>query len=101
MRLPFLAKWFLVGFTARALFAIWVYWRMQHDPQAGWEYLRDVPTLLVIHVLERAFPFAAHIDIGRPIYLRWNLIGCVLWGLIFMSVGWLFTLIVRPRLRLR
>ncbi|HEU4769328.1 MAG TPA: hypothetical protein VFS77_18315 [Pyrinomonadaceae bacterium] len=101
MRIPFLAKWFLVGFAARALFAIWVFVKMRHDSQAGTLHYMDVPTLFVTHVLERAFPFAAHIGTGSPLFLRWNLIGCVVWGLIFMSGGWLFTLVATPIRRLR
>ena len=74
---------------------------MQRDRDAGTLHYMDVPTLLVTHVLERAFPSAAgFLDTGPPVFLRWNLIGSVVWGLIFMSGVWIITLIAKPRLRL-
>ena len=102
MRLPFLAKWVFLGFTLRAVFAIVVILRMQHDREAGTLYYMDLPTLVVVHVLERIHPRLAHpMGGGPPLFLSWNTTGCLVWGLIFMSVGWLFTLVVKPIRRLR
>ena len=81
-------QWFLIGFGVRAALAIVVTLMGLWSFEAVMMYLADLPTFLLLTLAEAFLPsswFTVLVG-GDPLYLPMNLLGCLLWGAIFMLI---------------
>lgn len=82
-----LAKWFLAGFALRLFFAIAMILSTALGGAEPLVFLVDLPTVVMLDLFSKWFPTAGvSWDGGHPFYPIFNLVGCVLWGLIFALI---------------
>lgn len=83
-----LLKWFLIGFGIRAFLAVVVTLIALRNFEAGMLYLADPPTILFLTLAEEFLPTSLFTMLvgSDPFYIPMNLLGCLLWGGIFMLI---------------
>src|SRR5262245_13290617 len=96
MRRRLLFKWFAIGFLIRLVLGLMVFRQIRYvDWEAAMAYLMAVPTLACALLLERIFPAIGSLTGGHPYYIPFNLLGVVVWGILFALVAWLFSVVAR------
>jgi hypothetical protein len=92
-------KWFLIGFGVRAVFAVVVFLMALRNFEALLLYLADVPTILFLALAEMTLPRSMFTALagGDPFYIPMNVVGCLLWGAIFILIPLTRNLIFRLR----
>jgi membrane protein DedA with SNARE-associated domain len=67
----------------------------------NWEsamaYMMDVPTLAFALILKRIFPGMGSVSSGHPYYFAFNLLGVVVWGVLFALCAWSISAVVTAR----
>lgn len=81
MQLTLVSKWFLVGFAVRLALAIIVTLLIRGNLEASMLYFTDIPTISLISVWEKFS--GTTFRSAHPYYVSFNLIACLIWGLIF------------------
>jgi hypothetical protein len=90
-----MAKWFLIGFLVRAGLAIGVTLLMAKNLEAGMLYLADLPTIWCLDLVERmlSLSVAKQLSGNHPYYVPLNILGALIWGILFMLAALAFSLI--------
>ena len=97
--MPIMMKWFAIGFATRACLALIVTLLQIQNFEAVMLYLADFPTMLLLTLSEQFFPNRLFVALteGHPYYIPMNLIGCLLWGGIFMLIPVAYNTVSRLR----
>jgi hypothetical protein len=82
-------RWFLLGFAIRAAFAVVLSLIAVGNFEALFLYFADLPTMLFLALAEASLPgsWFRFLVGSDPFYLSMNLIGCLLWGGIFVLIS--------------
>ena len=98
MQRRFLAKWFAIGFAIRLVLGLSVFLQIRYvNWEAAMAYLLDVPTLACASVLKWIFPGMGSVGGGHPYYIPFNLLGVVVWGVLFALVASLVSAVFTAR----
>jgi hypothetical protein len=83
-----MSKWFLLGFGIRAILAVALTFFVIWNFEVAMLYFADPPTILFLTLAEKSLPQSWFVILAgkHPYYITMNLVGCLLWGGIFMLI---------------
>ena len=101
MSFRLVGKWFFIGAGVRLSLAVIVTILIKQDLEASMLYFVDVPTIFCLDVVRKlvSADLASTMTGSHPYYVWLNVLGSVLWGILFATIALIVRVIVTLRKR--